>query len=232
MVSAGLPAARAASTSISATTCSHPSATTSTAPTLGCAQYAASVVCVSCMSGPSCPQPARCGSATTDDGSASAMRSLTTDAQITVGTTSTWFRTPTRWSGRTNPQKPARSLMRSSDRLDLGARAGVLFRFGETHATLGRHRPRLEIAAAAAARQVVRVHVRSPGNRRCRHADGAAVLDDRLAGGEIHQRDLVARRNALAHRQAAAADLDRSPGLERLERRGHVVAIADDERRL
>src|SRR6185436_4761344 len=184
------------------------------------------------MSGPSWPQPARCGSATTDPGSASAMRSLTTDAQMTVGTTRTWLRTPTRWSGRTNPQKPARSLMRSSDRLDLGARAGVLFRLGETHATLGRHRLRLEIAAAAAARQVVGMDVRPLGNRRRRHADGAAVLDDRLARGEIHQRDLVARGNELPHRQAAAADLDRTPGLERLERRGDVVAIADDQRRL
>ena len=53
----GLPAARADSASICATTCSHPSATTSTAPTFGCWQYAASVSCVVCMSGPSWPQP-------------------------------------------------------------------------------------------------------------------------------------------------------------------------------
>ena len=54
---------RADSASICATTCSQPSATTRTAPTFGCWQYAASVSCVTCMSGPSWPQPARCGSA-------------------------------------------------------------------------------------------------------------------------------------------------------------------------
>ena len=43
---AGLPARRAASARCCATTCSHPSAITSTAPTFGCPQYAASVSCV------------------------------------------------------------------------------------------------------------------------------------------------------------------------------------------
>ena len=89
MISAGLPARRAAAASVCAMTCSHPSATTSTAPTLGWAQYAASVACVTRMSGPSWPHPARCGKATTASGFTSAMRSHTTDEQITVGTTST-----------------------------------------------------------------------------------------------------------------------------------------------
>ena len=84
----GLPAARADSASICATTCSQPSATTSTAPTFGCWQYAASVSCVTCMSGPSWPQPARWGSATAP-ATAAAMRSVTTAEQTTVGTTRT-----------------------------------------------------------------------------------------------------------------------------------------------
>ena len=62
---------------------------TSTAPTFGCPQYAASVSCVSAMSGPSWPQPARCGSATDTGAADAAMRSATTAEQITVGTTST-----------------------------------------------------------------------------------------------------------------------------------------------
>jgi hypothetical protein len=41
------------------------------------------------MSGPSCPHPARCGRVTIADGATSAIRSQTTAAQITVGTTST-----------------------------------------------------------------------------------------------------------------------------------------------
>ena len=53
MISAGLPWRLAVAASVCATTCSHPSAMTSTAPTFGCPQYAASVSCVSPMSGPS-----------------------------------------------------------------------------------------------------------------------------------------------------------------------------------
>jgi len=41
------------------------------------------------MSGPSWPQPAVCGSAVPIGATAAATRSATTDAQITVGTTST-----------------------------------------------------------------------------------------------------------------------------------------------
>ena len=41
------------------------------------------------MSGPICPQPARCGNVTMAPGRASAIRSETTAAQTTVGTTST-----------------------------------------------------------------------------------------------------------------------------------------------
>jgi hypothetical protein len=47
------------------------------------------------MSGPSWPQPARCGSADPSGGAAAATRSATSEEQITVGTISTWFRVPT-----------------------------------------------------------------------------------------------------------------------------------------
>ena len=86
---ASLPARRASSASRCATTCSHPSATTMTAPTFGWRQYAASVSWVSARSGPSCPHPARCGSAAPTGAIDAAMRSATTAEQMTVGTTST-----------------------------------------------------------------------------------------------------------------------------------------------
>src|SRR5687768_5425848 len=54
-----------------------------------------------------------------------------------------------------------------------------------------------EIAAAAAAGDVVRVHVGPCGNVRGRGPDRAAVLDDRVARGNRPQRDLVARRDGL-----------------------------------
>jgi hypothetical protein len=75
-------------------------ATAITAPTFGCRVYAASVSCVTLRSGPICPQPARCGSAAPIGAMAAAIRSATTAAQITVGTTRTWLRTPTCPSGR------------------------------------------------------------------------------------------------------------------------------------
>jgi hypothetical protein len=52
IISVGFPARRPASASSCAMICSHPSATTSTAPTFGCPQYASSVSCVMPRSGP------------------------------------------------------------------------------------------------------------------------------------------------------------------------------------
>src|SRR5262245_22978778 len=87
----------------------------------------------------------------------------------------------------------------------------------------------VEIAAAAAARDVVRVDVRPRGDIRRRPADLAAVLDDRVALRDRAERDLVARRDPLARDDHPIADRQLSSAVDDLERGRDVVSRADHE---
>src|SRR4029453_4546277 len=60
-------------------------------------------------------------------------------------------------------------------------------------------------------------------------ADGTAVLDDRVAGGNCRQRHFVAARYGVADRDGAGIDRQPTTGLQRFERRRHIVVLADDE---
>ena len=110
------------------------------------------------------------------------MRSATTAAQMTVGTTSTTLRTPTRPSGRGKPRNSGTGPLDVQrvfgiDRLGDASGAGV--------------RP-VQISAAAPACEVVRVHVRPGGNRRRRGPDRPHLI---TALGDGLQHDLVAARD-------------------------------------
>jgi hypothetical protein len=67
-------------------------------------------------------------------------------------------------------------------------------------------------------------------DHRRRSADGAAVLDDRGAGGDVGQRNLVTRRDWLAHQNGASGQVDLTAGVECFESGGYRVAVADDQR--
>src|SRR4029077_20598546 len=69
-------------------------------------------------------------------------------------------------------------------------------------------------------------------NVRRRRADRAAVLDDRLPGGNRHDGDLVTARDRFAHGDGRAAVADEPPGLERFERGRDVVVRADHDHRV
>ena len=87
-----------------------------------------------------------------------------------------------------------------------------------------------EIAAAARARHVVRVHVRAGFDVVRGRADRAAVLDHRFARGDPRQRDLVAAGNRLAHRRSSGPSTSIvCARRQRVERRRDVVARADDD---
>ena len=194
---------------------------TSTAPTFGCPQYAASVSCVVCMSGPSWPQPGgvrqrradrrdRRGDALGDDRRADHGRhhqQVVADADAAVG--------------------PAVALEREA----AFALTGSPFRRAARRS--GRRSPleswRREVAASARARHVVRVHVRAGGDVGRRDADRAAVLHDRAR----RRRSPAPRpcgRAESASRTVIDADLrQHAAGLERFERGRDVVGVADDD---
>ena len=93
----------------------------------------------------------------------------------------------------------------------------------------GRRVGRIEIPAATAARQVVRVHVRAGANVPGGETDRAAVLDDGLPSGNRLERDFMAGRNRLERFDGPPASLDAAARLERFERGGDIVAVADDD---
>jgi hypothetical protein len=81
-----------------------------TAPTLGWPQYAASVSWVTRMVRTELSTPGKVRQGHTERRRGRRDALATTDAQITVGTTRTWLRVPTRPSERRNPRKPSRVL--------------------------------------------------------------------------------------------------------------------------
>src|SRR3954462_3453969 len=212
MISAGFPARRAESARYCATTCSHPSAITSTAPTLGWPQYAASVSWVRYMSGPSWPQPARGGSAAPPGA-------------------------PRR---RPAPRRPTRRSRWGRRGDDCGRRrarpgAGNRGRWVDSRTFLRRLRETRRdpvcalaaIAAPAVARHVVRMHVRAGCDVGGRRPDGSSVIDEFLAGPNRAQRDLVSARNRLDDRELRRVEIQHTPRVERVERRRDVITRAD-----
>src|SRR5262245_46916225 len=87
-----------------------------------------------------------------------------------------------------------------------------------------------QVAAAARARDVVRVNVRTGRNGLRGRPDRAAVLDDAIAGGNRAQRNLVSAWDRLRSRHRRVAGANGLPALDRFERRGDVVLGADDDR--
>jgi hypothetical protein len=156
-----LPAWRADSASICATTCSQPSATTSTAPTFGCRQYAASVSWVICMSGrAAAPGEVRQRHTIRH---ARAMRSVTTAEHTTVGTIEHVI---------ANADAP----VRAPDSLRIRDACS-------SHRSSRRQSPRPRPLATLCV-----VHVRAGFDVGRRRADRTAVLHDALAADPLQAR--------------------------------------------
>src|SRR5437762_1132701 len=140
------------------------------------------------------------------------MRSATTAEQITVGTTRTWFRTPTRPSGRGYPRNfgplPVGASLEPLAVLFLCSRDACIGRFVDARLR-GRLR-RNQVTTAARACQVVRMDVRTGRDVGRGGPNRAAVLHNRLAGPDRAKREFVPAWNRLDDAHSGLTDVDHS----------------------